>query len=134
MLYEVITPDGMQSTLGVERFTNIIADQDNNALLVMASPQDYRGIESVIRQLDVPPRQVLIDATIVEVTLSNSLDYGVRWFLSNNNLSIGFNAPPPSIASGDGLALAVFTNDGRITSYNVCYTKLLRANPAPCSS
>jgi general secretion pathway protein D len=112
MMQSAEMPDSMQANLSVESFTNIIADQDNNALLVMASPQDYRGIESVIRQLDVPPRQVLIDATIVEVTLSNSLDYGVRWFLSDNNFNIGFNAPPPTIASGDGLALAIFSNDG----------------------
>ena len=91
---------------------NIIADQDNNAILVLAGPQDYRAIESVIRQLDVQPRQVLIEATIAEVTLSHGLDYGVRWFLQNNNLTIGFNAPPPTQAGGDGLTLAIFSNSG----------------------
>lgn len=91
---------------------SIIADQDNNAVLVMASAQDYRAIEAVIRQLDIPPRQVLIDATIAEVTLSEGLDFGVRWFLQKNNLSLGFNAPVPEIASGEGLALAVFQNSG----------------------
>jgi general secretion pathway protein D len=55
----------------------IIADQDNNAILVMASPQDYRAIEATIRRLDISPRQVLIEATIAEVTLSNGLSYGV---------------------------------------------------------
>jgi general secretion pathway protein D len=91
---------------------SIIADQDNNAVLVMASAQDYRAIEAVIRQLDIPPRQVLIDATIAEVTLSEGLDFGVRWFLQQNNLSLGFNAPVPEVASGEGLALAVFQNSG----------------------
>ncbi len=91
---------------------NIIADQDNNAILVLAGPQDYRAIESVIRQLDVRPRQVLIEATIAEVTLSHGLDYGVRWFLQNNNLTVGFNAPPPTEAGGDGLTLAIFSNSG----------------------
>jgi general secretion pathway protein D len=42
----------------------IIADQDNNAILVMATPQDYRAIEATIRRLDISPRQVLIEATI----------------------------------------------------------------------
>lgn len=106
------TADGTQATLSLQSTTNIIADEDNNALLVMASPQDYRGIEAVIRQLDVPPRQVLIDATIVEVTLSNSLDYGVRWFLKGNNYNLGFNAPVPQVAAGEGLALAIFSSDG----------------------
>ncbi|MGB5539012.1 MAG: type II secretion system secretin GspD [Gammaproteobacteria bacterium] len=97
-------------TLSTQSPIKIIADQDNNALLVMASPQDYRGIESVIRQLDIPPRQVLIEATIAEVTLSDGLDYGVRWFLSGGSYELGFNAPVPTTASGDGLALAIFSN------------------------
>ncbi len=86
----------------------IIADQDNNAILVMATPQDYRAIEATIRRLDVSPRQVLIEATIAEVTLSNGLTYGVRWFLENTDWELGVNAPVPANASGAGLAFAFF--------------------------
>jgi general secretion pathway protein D len=91
---------------------SIIADTDNNALLIMASPDDYRAIEAAIRRLDSKPRQVLIDATIAEVTLSDELDFGVRWYLQQNNFSLGFNAPVPERAAGDGLALAVFKSNG----------------------
>ena len=86
----------------------IIADQDNNAVLVMASQQDYRAIEAAIRRLDVAPRQVLIEATIAEVTLSDTLSYGVRWFVENSDNQFGYNAPVPSEASGEGLAFAFF--------------------------
>ena len=112
---QVLSPAATEENpagLGTQNQINIIADQDNNALLVMASPQDYRGIESVIRQLDVPPRQVLIEATIAEVTLSDGLDYGVRWFLSGSDYQFGFNAPVPRVAAGEGLALAIFSSDG----------------------
>jgi len=103
---------GSETDLATQSAISIIADQDSNALLVMASPRDYRGIESVIKQLDIPPRQVLIEATIAEVTLSNSLNYGVRWFLSGGNTGLGFNAPVPSSAGGDGLTLATFSSSG----------------------
>ena len=63
---------------------SIIADKANNALLVMASAADYRAVESAIRQLDIRPRQVLIEATIAEVTLSDNLQYGVQWFLKGS--------------------------------------------------
>ena len=86
----------------------IIADQDNNAILVMATPQDYHAIEATIRRLDISPRQVLIEATIAEVTLSNGLSYGVRWFLENEDWELGVNAPVPGNASGPGLAFAFF--------------------------
>jgi len=93
---------------------SIIANQDNNSILVLASPQDYRAIEAAIRKLDVPQRQVLIEATIAEVTLSETLDYGVRWFLQGNQHELAFNTPLPGGAGGDGLSLAVFNSDGDV--------------------
>ncbi len=88
----------------------IMADQDNNAILIMASPADYRMIEAAIRRLDIQPRQVLINAIISEVTLNDELDYGVGWFLSGNRYELGFNTPLPggAEAAGEGLALAIF--------------------------
>jgi general secretion pathway protein D len=93
---------------------SIIANQDSNSILVMASPEDYRAIEAAIRRLDVPPRQVLIEATIAEVTLSDSLDYGVRWFMQGSDYELAFNTPLPGGAGGDGLSLAVFNSDGDV--------------------
>jgi general secretion pathway protein D len=95
----------------------IIADADNNAILILASQQDYRAIEAAIRRLDIAPRQVLIEATIAEVTLSNTLDYGVRWFLENSNNEIGFNAPVPAQASGSGLAFAFFDEGKDLSAF-----------------
>jgi general secretion pathway protein D len=95
----------------------IIADQDNNSILVLSSQEDYRAIEAAIRRLDIAPRQVLIEATIAEVSLSNTLDYGVRWFLENSGKNqLGFNAPVPASASGEGLAFAFFdtTSDVKV--------------------
>ena len=64
--------------------------------MVYASAENYRLVEQTIRQLDQPQAQVGIDATIAEVTLNNTLNYGVQFFLQNNNLSVS-NIPtsPP---------------------------------------
>ncbi len=59
----------------------IIADAVNNALLVMATPAEYAVIESAIRKLDIERRQVLVEATIAEITLTDNLQYGLQWFL-----------------------------------------------------
>lgn len=95
----------------------IIADQDNNAILVMATQQDYHAIEATIRRLDISPRQVLIEATIAEVTLSDGLSYGVRWFLENEDWELGVNAPVPGNASGPGLAFAFFDDSSDVTAF-----------------
>jgi general secretion pathway protein D len=63
----------------------IVADEKNNTLVIFARPRDYRLVEDAIERLDVVPLQVLIEATIVEVTLSNDLQYGLQWFLSKGN-------------------------------------------------
>ena len=96
----------------------IIADQDNNSILVLSSQEDYRAIEAAIRRLDIAPRQVLIEATIAEVSLSNTLDYGVRWFLENSGKNeLGFNAPVPASASGEGLAFAFFDTNSDVKAF-----------------
>jgi general secretion pathway protein D len=95
----------------------VIADTDNNSILVLASQEDYRSIEAAIRRLDVPPRQVLIEATIAEVSLTDNLNYGVRWFLEESNWNLGLNAPVPSTASGEGLAFAFFDEDSGVRAF-----------------
>ncbi len=61
----------------------IIADEPNNSLIIIADQEDYRAIEQVVKQLDKLPLQVLIDASIIEVTLSDDLQYGLEWFAQN---------------------------------------------------
>jgi general secretion pathway protein D len=58
---------------------NIVADVANNSLLIKAPPREYKKILDALKQLDIPPLQVLVEATIVEITLSGSLRYGVQW-------------------------------------------------------
>lgn len=61
----------------------VIADKDNNALVIMTTPDQYEKIESALRKLDVAQRQVLIEVTIAEVTLTGDMKYGVEWFFTN---------------------------------------------------
>jgi general secretion pathway protein D len=63
----------------------IVADDPNNSLLVFASAADYRRVKRVIENLDVVPNQVLIEATIAEVTLNDDLKFGVRWYFQNSS-------------------------------------------------
>jgi general secretion pathway protein D len=65
--------------------TRIVADERNNALLIMATPSQYRRVLATLRQLDVVPLQVLIEATIAEVTLNDELKYGLQWFFNLGN-------------------------------------------------
>ncbi|MGF9759500.1 type II secretion system secretin GspD [Microvirga sp. 0TCS3.31] len=63
----------------------VVADPSQNALLILATHTDYKRIERIIANLDIIPNQVLIEATIAEVTLNDDLKFGVRWFLQNKS-------------------------------------------------
>ena len=65
----------------------IVADKENNALLIVANADEYGIIESALKKLDVAPRQVLIDVTIAEVTLTDDLSYGLEWSFQNDSKS-----------------------------------------------
>jgi len=58
---------------------SVVADVANNSLLIKAPPKEYKKILDALKQLDITPLQVLVEATIVEITLSGSLKYGVQW-------------------------------------------------------
>ena len=73
-----------QVSLGQGQAIRVVADNHNNALLIHASRRDYRRIEAALRRLDVAPTQVLIEASIVEVTLSDELKYGLQWYFQNS--------------------------------------------------
>lgn len=62
----------------------IIADSKSNALIIVATEDDYAKIEAAIRKLDILPLQVLIEATVAEVTLNHDLEYGVQFYLNNH--------------------------------------------------
>jgi general secretion pathway protein D len=66
----------------------ITADVTNNAVLVYANADSQRVVEQTIRQIDRPQRQIAIEATIAEVTLNNTLQYGVQFFLASQKGSV----------------------------------------------
>jgi general secretion pathway protein D len=68
---------------GVLPNVRITADVANNAVLVYANQESQRIVEQTIRQIDRPRRQIAIEATIAEVTLNNTLNYGVQFFLAS---------------------------------------------------
>ncbi len=78
----------------------ITADELNNALIIRATDQEYREILDLIAQMDVLSPQVLIEATIAEVTLNEDLTYGVRWFFENAESAVSFPAGAPDGAFG----------------------------------
>jgi general secretion pathway protein D len=67
------------TAVNVGQGVRVIADEINNAILVYGDRRDYMKIEAALKRLDVAPIQVMIEASIVEVTLGDDLQYGLQW-------------------------------------------------------
>jgi len=72
---------------GEIRITSVI---ETNSLLIQASQSQYSSIQAAIERIDQEPLQVLIEAQILDVELTEELQFGVNWYLTNNP-----NAIPP---------------------------------------
>lgn len=92
----------------------ISADENNNAVVVFGTARDYAVVERALRQLDVVPMQVMIEAAITEVALTDNLRFGVQWNFqtgdSNFALTEGTDSNPTRILPG----FSYFFSDGDI--------------------
>ena len=95
--------------------SRVVVDEINNVLRIQSTPADYRFLISAIEEMDIPPRQVIIDLEIYQVDLTNDLAYGFSAVLEKlgeetNMTTGGLNLSP----SGDSRpAFRTFTNLGK---------------------
>ncbi|MGA2782227.1 MAG: type II secretion system secretin GspD [Smithella sp.] len=63
----------------VSKNVQVVSDKATNTLVVMAEREDYKILESIIKQLDVPRPMVYIEALIMEVNATKDFQLGVEW-------------------------------------------------------
>jgi general secretion pathway protein D len=110
---------GAGAGTGIVRNIQVVADKDNNTLLLVATPAEYAVIEAAVKKMDVPARQVMMEVTIATVVLTDEIDFGVEWLFKggapsgrgsggNFTHSTPFNpgAPPNSTTTNPALSLA----------------------------
>jgi general secretion pathway protein D len=63
----------------LEGGVKVTADKATNALVIVASANDYETLVGVIKKLDIRRRQVFVEAMVMEIDLDKTLDVGVEW-------------------------------------------------------
>lgn len=90
----------------------IVADEATNTLLIRSNPRDYRQLLSIINQLDSAPLQVMLNAAIAQVVLTDDTAFGVDWSrvletaTGTTRVSTGFL--PTGTDGGSGLGGLLF--------------------------
>jgi general secretion pathway protein D len=87
------------------RVPHVIPNPFDNTILIQGTPQEYEQILSLLRQLDIPPRQVLIDAKIYEVDLTGAFAAGVTAFLEKKDTG-SFSRTLQAATGAGGIALS----------------------------
>ncbi|MDP3047826.1 MAG: secretin N-terminal domain-containing protein [Thermodesulfovibrionales bacterium] len=73
--------DALPGEVEVEGEVIITPYEDINAIIIKASPQSYLTILEILKKLDIPTKQVLIEVLIAEVSLTDKTQFGIEWML-----------------------------------------------------
>lgn len=91
-----INPELSQSDL-IITLNSMQPIEDNNSIVFTGTPASLEKVRGLLRQLDIPVRQVFIEALFLDTTLTNSLQFDVEWAAkiqrSNLGAQVGFLAP-----------------------------------------
>ncbi|KNG93924.1 hypothetical protein ATO11_11475 [Pseudaestuariivita atlantica] len=83
-----VVEDDINPTEGRPR---VVADDTKNAIIVWGNDSEQDNFSRLIHTLDTVPVQVLLEATIAEVSLNDELNFGLRWFFENGDLKGTFS-------------------------------------------
>ena len=97
--------------------STIEADAGTNSLIITADTDEMAALESVIARLDIRRAQVLIEAIIVEMEMTEGQELGLQWLFSNDGGIYGSNISTSSAqqARNRALADAILPDDGSET-------------------
>ncbi len=106
---------------------NIVVDEGRNTLIISAYPNDYKKIKEVLEKLDAPPKQVLIEVTIAEITLKDELQFGLEWYFKHSgDAHIGEIRTLGGLGvGGAGLVYSIF---GRGSKFNAIFNAFAKKN------
>ncbi len=88
--------------------TKIVAEKETNSLVITGDPEDFPILEEIIEKLDIPRKQVFVEALIMEVSDDVGLERGMEWGAGSRMTSVG---------DGDGAFVFGRVNPGA-TGYN----------------
>jgi general secretion pathway protein D len=113
----------------VSDITRIFSDEVLNAVIVLATPEDYSTIKETIARLDLVPRQVVIEGIVAQVNLTDNLSLGLAYAIetqfkigtttleglmavSGGSLNVDASTP-----SGTGFTFVGVDSGGRVRAF-----------------
>ena len=95
----------------------LAVDPVRNVIVFQGDAQRWRAIQGVLARLDQPARQVVIEVTIAEVTLTDEFEHGVEWALRNvglNNFGGGLTFNADAAPNSSGVVWSPISSSGQV--------------------
>ena len=100
--------NAIRTIIGSDTGTNVVVNAQAGVILVRALPVDQRAVEHYLKAMSlVVERQVMLEAKIIEVTLSDQFSTGINWAAFKGNFAGG--VVQPGTALGNSGTLSAFT-------------------------
>ena len=90
---------------------SITADKATNSLIIMASPEDYERLRSIIEKLDVKRKQVFVEAAIVEMSLDKTRELGIEFRSTDNPSATELSFAGGTLLSPAGKGISTFAGN-----------------------
>ena len=121
----------VRAIIGAEGGRNVVMSPQSGVVVVRAFPAELRGVEEFLKAMQVVvERQVMLEAKIIEVQLSDTHQSGVNWaaFTQGPNSRFAGGVLSPGAALTPTGAISAFT--ARNADGSVAVNSLLTSNPA----
>ena len=93
---------------------SLVVDEKANLLIFYTSGDRYKAIQPLLRQLDVMPKQVMLDIMIAEVSMKDEFKYGVEWAFRNGEVTLTTEGAFGASSVG-GIGVLIDGNHGPVT-------------------
>ncbi len=106
---KIVDPNKPQQSQKGEKI-KAVAHKDSNSVIVTATKEEWQEVQRIIKILDLPRKQILLEVLIVELTSTDLNDFGIDWRL-RREANAQFNS---NLASQGG----IIDSKGRPTQVN----------------
>lgn len=100
-----------------EEQIRIVPDPATNSLIIYSTAQEFQGIKNILKDLDIMPRQVLMEVMIAEVTLSDDLKFGVEYEILRKGDSFTDLIPIIPIQISGGIKAVAGTGNSDVRAF-----------------
>ena len=124
-------PSQRRSSAAANAKIAMVVDAKSNTLIFYTEPSEYESILPLMRAIDVPPRQVMLDIIVAEVSLKDEFKYGVEWALQRGETSITTQGAFGAKSIG-GIGFTVLGSEGPIDASFLATNSLVKvlSNPS----